>query len=106
MKELTLAGNPASYRSDYSKNVLNQVGTLQKLDGADVSTHLTSLKGDITGLKFIVSAYQPKKKCKQKDSVVPVPHGNLKCRPVQVDAEIKQEEESSDQLTDILAAAE
>jgi len=76
IRELTLAGNPAAYRGDYCRQIVNQVGTLQKLDGTDVTT----LKGDLSALKFTVSENSNNKKSKHKSSVMPVPHGNLRYR--------------------------
>lgn len=55
---------------------------MQKLDGSDVLNHKTSLKGDISALKFAFpETCVVKNKSKQKKSVMSVPHGKLQYRP-------------------------
>lgn len=79
IRELTLTGNPAAYRGDYCRQIINQVGSLQKLDGTDVTT----LKGDLSTMKFTLSdqSHTKKSKYKSTSSVLQIPHGNVKCRP-------------------------
>lgn len=38
--ELTLIGNPTSYRNDYSKNIFNEIPNLRRLDGANLTVSM------------------------------------------------------------------
>lgn len=63
---------------------MNQLSTLQKLDGADVKNHITCVRGDNATLRFsFPEVSNQKSKQKVRNSVVQVPHGKLRYRPPQ-----------------------
>ncbi|ODN02700.1 Leucine-rich repeat-containing protein 9, partial [Orchesella cincta] len=96
VKELTLVGNPAAYRTDYCKDAVNKLGTLQKLDGTDITAQILTLRGDLPALKFAIN--ETTKKSEQKGVVVgAVPHGKLQYRPT---SEFRKED-ADDQFTDV-----